>query len=213
MFHFIEDATGRSRNPARLKYDVPGFANDQTHRRNPLDQHLALDKFFAGIEKRAFRMAELATGNRDDALDILQESMCKLVEKYSEHDPSDWTPLFYRILQNQVRDWYRREKIRNRFRVWFSARDDPAELPENRAVAVNGVPEDDLHNRQLLDRLGGGIRQLPLRQQQAFMLRTFEELDVRQTARIMGCSEGSVKTHYSRAVQRLRTILGDIGDE
>ena len=183
------------------------------HRRHPLDHHLELDRFFAGIEKRAFRMAELATGNKDDALDILQESMCKLVEKYAERDPSDWPPLFYRILQNQVRDWYRREKIRNRFRVWFGANDDPADLLENRAGAVSGAPDDELHNRQLLDRLGSGIRQLPLRQQQAFMLRTFEELDVRQTARIMGCTEGSVKTHYSRAVQKLRAILGDISDE
>ena len=202
-----------SRNPARLKYYVPLFENNQILRRYPLDQHPALDKFFAGIEKRALRMAELATGNKDDALDILQESMCKLVEKYAERDPSDWTPLFYRILQNQVRDWYRREKIRNRFRVWFGAMDDPAEILENRTGAVNDAPEDNLHNRQVFDRLGSGIRQLPLRQQQAFMLRTFEELDVRQTAEIMGCSEGSVKTHYSRAVQKLRVILGDIGNE
>ena len=111
------------------------------------------------------------------------------------------------------RDWYRREKIRNRFRVWFGAMDDPAEILENRTGAVNDAPEDNLHNRQVFDRLGSGIRQLPLRQQQAFMLRTFEELDVRQTAEIMGCSEGSVKTHYSRAVQKLRVILGDIGNE
>ena len=158
-------------------------------------------------------MTALAIGNKDDALDILQESMCKLVEKYADCDPSDWTPLFYRILQNQVRDWYRREKIRNRFRVWFSANDEPAEMLENQSGAIIDVPEDNLHNRQMMDMLGRSIRQLPVRQQQAFMLRTFEELDVKQTAKIMGCTEGSVKTHYSRAIQKLRAILGDISDE
>jgi RNA polymerase sigma-70 factor, ECF subfamily len=202
------------RAPVRLQYDVPWSKNNQIHRRKTLEHPLELDKFLAGIEQRAFRMAELAIGNRDDALDVLQEAMCKLAEKYADRDPSEWTPLFYRILQNQVRDWYRREKFRNRFRVWFGSQDDdPAELLENRAREMNDVPETNLHNRQMLDKLGCGIRQLPLRQQQAFMLRTFEELDVRQTAKIMGCSEGSVKTHYSRAVHRLRMLLGEFGDD
>jgi len=201
------------REPVRLPYDVPWYKNNKVHRRYPLDHNLELDKFLAAVEKRAFRVAELAIGNRDDALDILQETMYKLAEKYADRDPSEWTPLFYRILQNQVRDWYRREKFRNRFRVWFGSHDNPADSLENRAGSMNGAPEDDLHNRQVLDKLGCVIRQLPLRQQQAFMLRTFEELDVRQTAKIMGCSEGSVKTHYSRAVHRLRMLLGEDVDD
>ena len=214
MFYFIDDATGKSRDPVRLKYDVPWIDNSYANRRYTLDQNLELDKFFTGIEKRAYRMTELAIGNKDDALDILQDAMCKLVEKYADHDPSDWAPLFYRILQNRIRDWYRKENFRNRFRVWFGSRDeDPVEFLENQAGVTDQGPEDDLHNSRMLDLLGRGIRQLPVRQQQAFMLRTFEELDVRQTAEIMGCSEGSVKTHYSRAVQRLHAILGDISYE
>ena len=213
-FDLAGEVTGMSRNPGRLKYDVPWVTDKYIQRRYPLDHHLEMDKFFAGIEKRAYRMTELAIGNKDDALDILQDAMCKLVEKYSNHDPSDWTPLFYRILQNRIRDWYRKEKFRNRFRVWFRTRDeDPAEFPENQAISTDDSPEEQLHNSRMMDMLGRGIRQLPARQQQAFMLRTFEELDVRQTAEIMGCSEGSVKTHYSRAVQKLHELLGDISYE
>jgi RNA polymerase sigma-70 factor, ECF subfamily len=175
---------------------------------------MELDQFLAGIEKRAFRMAEIATGNRDDALDILQEAMCKLVEKYADREPLEWTPLFYSILQSRIRDWYRREKIRNRFRVWFGQKTEDGINPlDGQVDKFSNVPENILHNRQLMNLVGRGIRQLPLRQQQAFMLRILEEFDVKQTANIMGCSEGSVKTHYSRAVHRLRSLLGNTDDE
>ena len=159
------------------------------------------------MERRAFRMAEIATGNREDALDILQDAMCKLVEKYADRDASEWGALFHTILQSRIHDWYRRNKIRNYFRAWLSAdNDDPVQTAIDEKART---PEQQLQASRRLDVLEQAIRELPFRQQQAFMLRIIEALDVKQTATIMKCSEGSVKTHYSRAVYTLRDKLGD----
>ena len=154
-------------------------------------------------------MAEIATGSRDDALDIVQDSMCKLVQKYAAKSSDEWTPLFYRILQSRIHDWYRRESFRNRFRVWFGndpeiGSDSLHDYPDTGAPG----PEQALQRQSSMNVLEVAIRQLPLRQQQAFMLRAFEEFNVKETAQMMNCSEGSVKTHYSRAVQTLRKQLG-----
>lgn len=153
-------------------------------------------------------MAKIAVGNREDALDILQDTMCKLVEKYSTRQVAEWPALFYTILQSRIRDWYRRETVRNRFRVWFSRDEENSDGLDRFENTGDQGPEDTLQDSQLMDGLENAIRQLPLRQQQAFMLRAFEEFDVKNTANIMGCSEGSVKTHYSRAVSALREKLG-----
>ena len=155
-------------------------------------------------------MAKIAVGNREDALDILQDTMYKLAEKYSMRQATEWPALFYTILQSRIRDWYRRETVRNRFRVWFGNEEgkdnvDGFDRIENSTVQS---PEDALQNGRLMADLEIAVRQLPLRQQQAFMLRVFEEFNVKDTATIMGCSEGSVKTHYSRAVSSLRDKLG-----
>lgn len=180
-------------------------------RLSTLEHNQTLERFFAEVERRAFRMAEIATGNREDAFDILQDAMCKLVEKYADHETSEWGPLFQTILQSRIRDWYRRNTIRNRFRSWFPAKDmENSEDPLQTAVDERErTPEQHLQSSRRLDVLEQAIRELPLRQQQAFMLRTLEAFDVKQTAKIMRCSEGSVKTHYSRAVHSLREKLGD----
>ena len=149
-----------------------------------LDRTQALDRFLAGIERRAFRMAHIATGNKDEALDLVQDAMLKLAHKYGERAEEEWGPLFHCILQSRIRDWYRRERVRNRLREFFRS---PHDEEEREDVA---------------------LRALPLRQQQAFLLRIWEELDVAQTAQAMGCSQGSVKTHLFRALQVLRTRLG-----
>jgi len=155
-------------------------------------------------------MAEIATGNREDAFDILQDAMCKFVEKYSTRNFAEWLPLFYTVLQNGIRDWYRRESVRNRFRVWFGQSVDEQESDslENLADGQMRTPEQHLQNRQGMEVLDQAIRKLPLRQQQAFMLRVLEGMDVAQTARAMGCTSGSVKTHFSRAIHTLREKLG-----
>ncbi len=159
-------------------------------------------------------MAELATGNRDDALDLVQDAMMGLVKSYADRDEADWAPLFHRILQSRINDWYRRSQVRNRFRVWlrFGAGSDEAAAVDPIQTAVDHRQPDTVSRLQqaaAVDRLQDALQDLPVRQQQAFLLRCWEGLDVADTAFAMGCSEGSVKTHYSRAVHRLRDVLGD----
>ncbi len=155
-------------------------------------------------------MSEIATRNREDALDIVQDAMIKLVDKYSHRGPEDWAPLFSRILQRQILDWHRRNKVRRTFMGFF--RDDGAS--ENLVPTVEHYPDiegrqpdNKTYSDQLIQRLESALQALPLRQQQAFLLRMWEGLDVKQTALAMGCSQGSVKTHYSRALKSLRIKL------
>ena len=148
----------------------------------------------------------------DEALDAVQDAMLKLVRRYSSRPAAEWPPLFYRILQNGIRDWHRRQKVRNRVMVWFgkgAAADDDYDITEQAPDPAGRTPEDQLQASEALTRLEYSLHELPARQREAFMLRTFEGLDVAGTATAMGCSEGSVKTHYSRAVHTLREKLGD----
>jgi RNA polymerase sigma-70 factor (ECF subfamily) len=166
----------------------------------------------AGIERRAFRVAHIATGDVDEAMDLVQDSMLKLVQRYGMREEAEWGPLFHTILQSRIRDWYRRRKVRNRWRQWFGPGqdEDDQEDPIQTVADQNQLPSDErMALNQATAALEQALRALPLRQQQAFLLRAWEELDVSQTARAMGCSEGSVKTHYFRAVQTLRKVLGD----
>jgi len=175
-----------------------------------LDNLQQLDKFLAGIQGRAYRMAQLATGRSEDALDLVQEAMFKLVEKYSDKPPSDWGPLFYRILHSRINDWHRRNGVRNRFRRWLGTGDSNEEDPIQTAVDENThSPEVEVQLHGSMDKLQAALQQLPQRQQQAFLLRAWEGLNVKETALAMSCAEGSVKTHYSRAVHSLRASLGD----
>ena len=156
-------------------------------------------------------MAEIATGNRDDALDIVQEAMLKLAQRYASRPEGEWAAIFYRVLQSRIADWHRRSRVRSRWRVWFSSEGD--------GERGNFVEKyEDRHavepcSRLVADRAGQALEAelaaLPLRQQQAFLLRVWEGLDVAATAKAMNCSQGSVKSHYSRAVHALRERLGD----
>jgi RNA polymerase sigma-70 factor (ECF subfamily) len=179
----------------------------------PLEPTRALDRFLAGVERRAFLIARLAVGNAEDAHDIVQEAMLQLVRRYADRAESEWGPLFHTILQSRISDWRRRSRVRNHFRVWFGDKgeaDDDRDPLQNLPDGRSPEPAAQLGNRQAMARLEAALRQLPLRQQQAFLLRVWEGLDVAQTARVMGCSAGSVKTHYSRAVHALRERLGDL---
>ncbi|MGH7207208.1 MAG: RNA polymerase sigma factor [Nitrospiraceae bacterium] len=170
-----------------------------------------MDRFLAGVERHAFRIAQIATGDPDDALDLVQEAMLKLVQRYASRDESEWGPLFHRILQSRIRDWYRRTRVRNRWRRWFGGASE--EEPEDPIEAVPDTgqpdPSTQVAHRRAAVALDEALRELPLRQQQAFLLRAWEGLDVAETARAMSCSEGSVKTHYSRALHTLRERLKD----
>lgn len=177
-----------------------------------LEERRALDRFLAGVERRAFRMAQIATGHDDEALDLVQEAMLKLVERYGMRAEAEWGPLFHRILQSKIRDWYRRRKVRSRWRLWLGRDEDGGEADDPlEALPDTVTPSADhqLQTKEAAAALDAALRTLPLRQQQAFLLRAWEELDVAQTAAAMGCSEGSVKTHYFRAVHTLRTLLGN----
>jgi RNA polymerase sigma-70 factor, ECF subfamily len=179
-----------------------------------LEQTRELDKFLGEIERRAFRMAQVALRDPDDAMDAVQDAMLKLARNYAARPSTEWRPLFYRILENGIRDLQRRRSVRNRFMVWLPG---PKEDPDNDAqdpldtVADGGTPVPErLMQDEAMEKLESSLRELPARQREAFMLRNFEGLDVAETASAMGCSEGSVKTHYSRAVHTLREQLGEV---
>lgn len=187
-------------------------ADPKAHARpgeGPLQANHALDRFLAGVEARAFRIARIATGSREEALDVVQDAMWKLASRYGDHDPAEWPPLFHTILQRRIRDSLRRSRVRNRFRAWLGGdhRDhegDPIEeLPDRRGAD----PAERVAQGRATEVLEAALRALPPRQQQAFLLRAWEGLDVRETARAMGCSQGSVKTHYARALGALRARL------
>jgi RNA polymerase sigma-70 factor, ECF subfamily len=174
-----------------------------------------MDRFLAGVERRALVMARVATGHSDDALDLVQEAMFKLAQKYMDKDESEWGALFHRILQSKIRDWYRRNKTRSRWLGWLKPagnKDDADPIQDAPDPGEQG-PEARLMSKRALSKLAQAVHSLPLRQQQAFMLRIWEGFDVSETARAMGCSNGSVKTHLSRALERLRTSIGNALDE
>jgi RNA polymerase sigma-70 factor (ECF subfamily) len=175
-----------------------------------------LNRFLADVERRALRIAEIGVRDRDEALDLVQNAMIKLVRKYADRPSDEWAPLFYRILQNGVRDWHRRQAVRNRVMVWFgrsTAEDDDFDIVAAAPDPAGRAPEQELENAEAMDSLEAALQALPPRQREAFVLRTFEGLDVAGTAVAMGCSEGSVKTHYSRAIHSLRETLGEYGPE
>jgi len=153
-------------------------------------------------------MAKYATGNTEEALDIVQDAMMTLAKRYACRESAEWGPLFHRILQNRIRDWYRRQGSRNRLFSWFlsdEGGEHPIEVAED---TISQGPMQQLHNEDLALALQQALAMLPVRQQQTFLLRAWEGLNVAETANRMGISAGSVKTHYSRALQALRTRLG-----
>ena len=175
-------------------------------------QSRALNQFLAGVELKAFKIAQTALRHEDDALDAVQDAMLQLARAYADRPAQEWKPLFYRILENRIRDMQRRRTVRGRVIAWlpFRGEDDEDEVDP---IAQAPSPEPQPVRRLELDEAVGALEKalggLPRRQQQAFLLRTLEGLDVAATAAAMGCSEGSVKTHYFRAVQALRAQLGD----
>lgn len=172
----------------------------------------ALEQFLASVEKRAFKIAQLGLRNDDDALDAVQDAMMKLVQSYASRNSEEWRPLFYRILSNGIRDMQRRRTVRGRIMAWLPARDaedDEDFDPIAQAPSFEPTPARRLEIDEAIGALEIAVAELPPRQQQAFLLRNFEGLDVSETASAMGCSEGSVKTHYSRAIHTLRARLGE----
>jgi RNA polymerase sigma-70 factor (ECF subfamily) len=173
----------------------------------------ALDQFLASVERKAFRIAQIALRHEDDALDAVQDAMLRLVRSYARRPREEWPPLFYRILENCIRDLQRRRAVRARVMAWmpWSAQEeaDAAPDPLEQLPDPGPGPAVVVQTGETLQALEAQLAALPARQRQAFLLRSFEGLDVAATAKAMGCSAGSVKTHYFRAVQTLRSALGE----
>lgn len=176
-----------------------------------------LSVFLAGVERRAFRQAVFAVRDDQAALDIVQDAMMKLADKYAHAQVEEWPMLFQRILQNTIRDYYRRQKVRN---YWVSAlsfvmpghdEEDDDSLEHLQATDPKDDPLQILSTGKNLAFIQEAIEKLPTRQREAFLLRYWEEMDIAQTAAAMGCSEGSVKTHCSRAVRALSMMLREKG--
>jgi len=174
-----------------------------------------LSDFLAASERRAFKQAMFAVRNEESALDIVQDSMMKLAEKYGDRPSEEWPMLFQRILQNTIRDYYRRSKVRS---LWttllssFSPNDDEEHDPLETMEVESGsytpnTPDGQLQQTQVLSIIEKEIKALPPRQREAFLMRYWEDMDVAETASAMGCSEGSVKTHCSRANHALAAAL------
>jgi RNA polymerase sigma-70 factor (ECF subfamily) len=180
---------------------------------------LATDKelsdFLKSVEKRAWKRAVYAVRDDDAALDIVQDAMIRLSEKYFDRPPAELPLLFQRILSNATMDWFRRQKVRNQvvrnFSDFEAGGGDDFDILET-LEALGGPLQsesasDSVSRAQILQMIDVQIEQLPARQREAFLLRYWEELDVAETAASMGCSEGSVKTHCSRAVHSLAKAL------
>jgi RNA polymerase sigma-70 factor (ECF subfamily) len=177
-----------------------------------LDQVRTLEQFLASVEKRAFQIAKFAVRDADDALDIVQDAMMQLARRYAAQPSEQWKPLFYRILQNRIRDCQRRRAVRNKLFGWLPSvrHDDDAGDPYEGTPDETQGPADRAITGEAMQTLERALKELPARQLQAFLLRNMEGMDVADTAHAMGCTEGSVKTHYSRAVHTLRARLGDV---
>ncbi|MGH8455938.1 MAG: RNA polymerase sigma factor [Stenotrophobium sp.] len=171
-----------------------------------------LEQFLASIEKRALRMVEITTRDRDEALDVVQDAMLQLVRSYAARPATEWPPLFYRILENKIRDWQRRQTVRNRVLFWRDrfTEEQQDDFLENLADLSQPDAPSRLQHEQAMRRLEQVMRKLPTRQRQAFELRIWQGLNVDETAQVMGCSEGSVKTHLFRALKVLRQELEGI---
>ena len=179
---------------------------------NTTTRSRALNQFLASVELKAFKIAQSALRHEPDALDAVQDAMLQLTRAYADRPAEQWRPLFYRILENRIRDMQRRRTVRARIMAWLPHRDEEDEEafdPITQAPSEEVAPARRLELDEAMTALEKALHDLPNRQRQAFLLRNLEGLDVAQVATAMGCSEGSVKTHHFRALKALRARLGE----
>lgn len=173
-----------------------------------------LSDFLRDVERRAYKQTVYAVRDDHAALDIVQDAMLKLAEKYADNPVTEYPMLFQRILQNTMRDYWRRQKVRNLWTSLLSSfgagkdgEEDHDPLDTIDVEDESSNPMVQLERSQTIKIIENAIEKLPARQREAFILRYWEDMDVAETAEMMGCSEGSVKTHCSRAVHTLATLL------
>jgi len=179
-----------------------------------------LSDFLAQVERRAFKQTAYAVRDDHAALDIVQDAMLKLAENYGARPVNEYPMLFQRILQNTMRDYWRRQKVRNLWTTLLSSfggtgedgdERDPLETLESDDNDDSDEPQAQLERSQTIAIIEAALQKLPARQREAFVMRYWEEMDVAETAAAMGCSQGSVKTHCSRAVHALAITLEKSG--
>jgi RNA polymerase sigma-70 factor (ECF subfamily) len=212
-------STGRLRSRRGHRASEQSAYNRPHLRRNgdKLASHQEISGFLAEVERRAFKQAMFAVRDEDAALDIVQDAMLKLTENYAGKPPAELPMLFQRILQNTIHDHFRRQKVRSTWTVLLSAfgdkgeKDDDYDPLETLAAKSDSNatvdPAVQFEQAQVVGIIEQALARLPARQREAFLLRYWEELDVAETAAAMGCSQGSVKTHCSRAVHALSEML------
>jgi len=190
-------------------------------RRQSAPHCMATDKelsdFLVTVERRSFKQAVYAVRKDEVALDIVQDAMIKLAEKFGDKPAAELPMLFQRILQNTIHDFFRREKVRNTWVSLFSSMGGDADEHEDFDLLESYAAEegteaaessaDKVERQQVLTQIDEEIQKLPARQREAFLMRYWEDMDVAETAAAMGCSEGSVKTHCSRATHTLAEAL------
>ena len=193
-----------------------GLGLTKTKKGPTLAQAKEINAFLASVERRAFKHAAYAVRDDDHAMDIVQDSMMKLTESYSDKRAAELPMLFTRILQNTILDHFRRTKTRNQYVTNFSSLGganadddfDPLEILESQDSAIgHDQPLAALEQGEAMGAIEEALAKLPARQREAFLLRYWEDMDTAETAATMGCSEGSVKTHCSRAVRALQGLL------
>jgi len=193
----------------------PNFKH-RARRGSTLASRSELSAFLEGVERRAFKQAVFAVRDEEAALDIVQDAMLRLAERYGDRPLAELPLLFHRIVQNAIRDWFRRQKVRSLWTTLLSSlspsrgedeEHDPLESLQVADESNAESPVQSLETAQVLEIIEQELARLPSRQREAFIMRYWEELDVAETARVMGCSEGSVKTHCSRAAHTLAAAL------
>lgn len=174
-----------------------------------------LNNFLASVEKKAFKQAVYSVQNDESALDIVQDSMLKLAQKYGDRPANEWPMIFQRILKNTITDYFRREKVKS---TWISSIEDLSKTDNDETLdwleayvdenaTSSNQPHDIVERQEILKIIEEAIKKLPERQREAFLMRYYYDMDVFETAQAMGCSEGSVKTHCSRATNALAKAL------
>lgn len=185
------------------------------------EQHNDLNSFLRSVEAKALSLAKYNVGNVDDALDIVQDAMIKLASRYGDKPAAEWQPLFFRVLSTTITDWHRKQRVK---RAWFWVAGKSTGTQEEKAdgeaheslspldlaqALPSSQPENQQQQNAAMLALNKALQTLPERQRQIFLLRAWQQLDTKSCASALSISEGSVKTHYSRALNTLRESLGE----
>ena len=190
---------------------IDGFMTSQQRTGETAQQIADLDAFLQSVQRKALGMARIGTGNPDEAFDVVQDVMLAFVRRYRKKPAEQWPPLFFRALSNRITDYHRRRGVRSRWHAFLGRSDDDSGVDPIQLAAdpFDHNPERASADAEFGSALEAALQRLPDRQRQAFLFRTWQGMSVAETATVMGCSAGSVKTHLSRATHALRTQLGE----